>query len=155
MRPDPRHERERLGPFSAPFAPERAIRACTDAQAGARCAPPSWQGRSACYLPPLQAATDTREAKTKPHGRPHPTLPRRRQKEPLLPPRVTDHRAPRGGRFLEKIGTFDPAKKDLGSGLLVDLARLDYWRSHGATPSETVERLLKAAAKIAAAAKPA
>jgi small subunit ribosomal protein S16 len=74
------------------------------------------------------------------------------KKKPFYRLVVTDHRAPRGGRFLEKIGTFDPEKKDLGSGLLVDRARLEYWRSHGATPSETVERLLKAAAKLAAAA---
>jgi small subunit ribosomal protein S16 len=79
------------------------------------------------------------------------------KKNPLYRLVVTDHRAPRGGRFLEKIGTFDPSKKDLGAGLLVNTARLEYWRSHGATPSETVARLLKAAAKLAAAAaaKPA
>jgi small subunit ribosomal protein S16 len=74
------------------------------------------------------------------------------KKNPFYRLVVTDHRAPRGGRFLEKIGTFDPAKKELGSGLIVDQLRLDYWRSHGATPSETVERLLKAAAKVASAA---
>ena len=80
------------------------------------------------------------------------------KKKPFYRLVVTDHRSPRGGRFLEKIGTFDPAKKELGSGLVVDLLRLDYWRQHGATPSETVERLLKAAAKVAkaeTAAKPA
>lgn len=74
------------------------------------------------------------------------------KKKPFYRLVVTDHRAPRGGRFLEKIGTFDPAKKELGSGLIVDELRLDYWRKHGATPSETVERLLKAAAKQAKAA---
>jgi small subunit ribosomal protein S16 len=77
------------------------------------------------------------------------------KKKPFYRLVVTDHRSPRGGRFLEKIGTFDPAKKDLGSGLIVDLARLDYWRGHGATPSETVERILKAAAKLAVAAQAA
>jgi small subunit ribosomal protein S16 len=80
------------------------------------------------------------------------------KKKPFYRLVVTDHRAPRGGRFLERIGTFDPAKKELGSGLIIDQLRLDYWRSHGATPSETVERLLKAAAKLAkaeTAAKPA
>jgi small subunit ribosomal protein S16 len=74
------------------------------------------------------------------------------KKKPFYRLVVTDHRAPRGGRFLERIGTFDPAKKELGGGLIVDQARLDYWRGHGATPSETVERLLKAASKLAAAA---
>jgi small subunit ribosomal protein S16 len=79
------------------------------------------------------------------------------KKKPFYRIVVTDHRAPRGGRFLERVGTFDPAKKELGSGILIDQARLDYWRGHGATPSDTVEKLLKAAAKlaVAAAAKPA
>ena len=78
------------------------------------------------------------------------------KKKPFYRLVVTDHRAPRGGRFLERIGTFDPSKKELGSGLIVDLARLDYWRKNGATPSDTVERLLRASAKAAAAAaKPA
>jgi small subunit ribosomal protein S16 len=77
------------------------------------------------------------------------------KKKPFYRLVVTDHRSPRGGRFLEKIGTFDPAKKELGSGLIVDQARLDYWRGHGATPSETVERILKAAAKLAVAAQAA
>jgi small subunit ribosomal protein S16 len=74
------------------------------------------------------------------------------KKKPFYRLVVTDHRSPRGGRFLERIGTFDPAQKELGSGLTVNQVRLDYWRGHGATPSETVERLLKAAAKVAAAA---
>ena len=79
------------------------------------------------------------------------------KKHPFYRIVVTDHRAPRGGRFLERIGTFDPAKKELGSGLLVDRARLEYWTTRGATPSDTVQGLLKASAKLAAAAaaKPA
>lgn len=79
------------------------------------------------------------------------------KKKPFYRLVVTDHRAPRGGRFLEKLGTFDPAKKELGSGLVVDLARLEFWRKNGATPSATVERILRAAAKAAkaqAAAQP-
>jgi small subunit ribosomal protein S16 len=63
---------------------------------------------------------------------------------------VTDHRSPRGGRFLENIGTFDPSSK---TGLLTfDAARLEHWTKVGATPSETVKRLIKAAVKAAAAA---
>jgi small subunit ribosomal protein S16 len=71
------------------------------------------------------------------------------KKKPFYRLVVTDHRAPRGGRFLENIGTYDPAKNP---GLLVvDSARLDYWRSVGATPSDTVDRLLKRDARAAAA----
>jgi small subunit ribosomal protein S16 len=63
---------------------------------------------------------------------------------------VTDHRSPRGGRFLENIGTYDPTK-DPGLFTVND-ARLTYWRGCGAVPSATVERLLKKRAKAAAAA---
>jgi small subunit ribosomal protein S16 len=54
---------------------------------------------------------------------------------------VADQRSPRGGRFIEKLGTYDPAQ-DPGT-LTLDRARLDYWRSQGAQPSQTLERLLK------------
>jgi small subunit ribosomal protein S16 len=77
------------------------------------------------------------------------------KKKPFYRLVVTDHRSPRGGRFLEKIGTFDPAKKELGEGLTIDQTRLEYWRGHGATASDTVTSLLKASAKLAVAAQAA
>jgi small subunit ribosomal protein S16 len=74
------------------------------------------------------------------------------KKKPFYRLVVTDQRAPRGGRFLEKIGTFDPSKKESVDGLVIDQVRLDYWRSKGAQPSDTVERLLKGVARAARAA---
>ena len=74
------------------------------------------------------------------------------KKTPFYRVVVTDHRSPRGGRFLENIGTFDPAKKADEAGFSVNHERLDYWRGVGATPSETVERLLKRQAAAAAKA---
>jgi small subunit ribosomal protein S16 len=71
------------------------------------------------------------------------------KKKPFYRLVVTDHRSPRGGRFLENIGTFDPSKTP---GLVFDAARLEHWKKNGALPSETVKRLLKQAAKAAAAA---
>jgi small subunit ribosomal protein S16 len=92
------------------------------------------------------------------------------KKRPFYRLVVTDHRSPRGGRFLENIGTFDPRRdaeggatllgegatpgaadgltKDAetlkGAGTLrLDAARLFYWRGVGAQPSDTVERILK------------
>ena len=72
------------------------------------------------------------------------------KKKPLYRLVVTDHRSPRGGRFLENIGTYDPSK-DPGR-LVVDQARLEYWKKNGAQPSATVDRLLKREAKVRAAA---
>jgi small subunit ribosomal protein S16 len=63
---------------------------------------------------------------------------------------VADQRSPRGGRFIEKIGTWDPSGE--ASALIVNRARLDYWRGCGAQPSHTLERLLKAAPVTAEAA---
>jgi small subunit ribosomal protein S16 len=71
------------------------------------------------------------------------------KKRPFYRIVVTDHRSPRGGRFLENIGTYDPAK-DPGQ-LLIDRARFEYWTGHGATASETVDRLVRRESKLAAA----
>ena len=90
------------------------------------------------------------------------------KKRPFYRLVVADHRAPRGGKFLENIGTFNPTpanKED--SGIQVNAERLAFWRGRGATPSATVLRLLKKhqkanpdvslapAASAAKAAKPA
>ena len=63
------------------------------------------------------------------------------KKNPLYRVVVADQRSPRGGRFIERIGTYDPSK-DPGA-LVVNRERLDYWRGCGAQPSHTLERLLK------------
>jgi small subunit ribosomal protein S16 len=70
------------------------------------------------------------------------------KKRPFYRIVVTDHRSPRGGRFLENIGTFDPLH-DSGR-FVIDDARLTYWRSHGALPSATLDRLIKRRDKTAA-----
>ena len=72
------------------------------------------------------------------------------KKRPFYRIVVTDHRSPRGGRFLELIGTYDPSKDP---GLFtVDNARLEYWTKVGAQPSDTVARLISRQAKAAKAA---
>jgi small subunit ribosomal protein S16 len=72
------------------------------------------------------------------------------KKRPFYRIIVADHRSPRGGRFLENIGTYDPTREPVH--LAIDDARLVYWRSNGALPSATVDKLIKNRAKIAAAA---
>lgn len=59
---------------------------------------------------------------------------------------AADQRAPRGGRFIERLGTWDPRRKEL----TVDRGRVSYWLDHGAQPSETVDKLLKQSAKAQA-----
>lgn len=57
---------------------------------------------------------------------------------------VADQRSPRGGRFIERIGTFDPRRSELR----VEGARVQHWLKLGAQPSATVEALLKNAKLI-------
>jgi len=74
------------------------------------------------------------------------------KKKPFYRVVVADSRSPRGGRFLENVGTFDPSKKVEDQPLKIDAERIAYWRSSGAIISDTLTRLLKASAKAAAAA---
>jgi small subunit ribosomal protein S16 len=69
------------------------------------------------------------------------------KKRPFYRVVVTDQRSPRGGRFLESLGTFDPSKETKDEPLKVNHERLAYWRGHGAVPSETLTRLLKRASR--------
>ena len=70
---------------------------------------------------------------------------------------VADKRVRRDGRFIERLGFYNPVAKDGEEKLRVAQDRLTYWRGVGAQPSPTVERLLKdgAAQAPAAAAAPA
>jgi small subunit ribosomal protein S16 len=72
------------------------------------------------------------------------------KKRPFYRIIVADQRSPRGGRFLENIGTYDPTREP--AHFAINQTRLDYWRGHGALPSATVDRLLKRQARAAAAA---
>ncbi|HTJ84927.1 MAG TPA: 30S ribosomal protein S16 [Polyangiaceae bacterium] len=61
---------------------------------------------------------------------------------------VADQRSPRGGAFIERVGTFDPRRSELR----VEGARIQHWLSKGAKPSHTVAVLLKQAKLIGKAA---
>ena len=66
---------------------------------------------------------------------------------------VADKRVRRDGRFIERLGFYNPIAKDNEESIRVAQDRLTYWRGVGATASPTVERLLKQqAAKAPAAA---
>jgi small subunit ribosomal protein S16 len=60
---------------------------------------------------------------------------------------VTDSRSPRDGKFLESVGIYDPAKTP--AVVKLDVDRIEFWRSKGATMSETVSQLVKRHAKPA------
>ena len=59
---------------------------------------------------------------------------------------VADKRERRDGRFIERLGFYNPTAKEGEDGLRVAQDRLTYWRGVGAQPSPTVERLFKQAA---------
>ena len=54
-----------------------------------------------------------------------------------------DKRAPRHGRPLEELGTYDPLVKDTDARALLKAERVDYWLGVGALPSEKVAVLIK------------
>jgi small subunit ribosomal protein S16 len=54
---------------------------------------------------------------------------------------VADSRAPRDGRFIEELGTYNPAAD--GEKLKVDMERVQYRVSNGAQPTDTVRGLIK------------
>ncbi len=57
---------------------------------------------------------------------------------------IADARMPRDGRFIEKIGTFDPLKKkDDATRLVMDVESAKTWISKGAQPTDRVARLLE------------
>lgn len=59
---------------------------------------------------------------------------------------VADVRSPRDGRFIEKIGIYDPMlPKESGERVKLDVERAAYWLGTGAKPTDRVARFLDAA----------
>ena len=54
---------------------------------------------------------------------------------------VADSRAPRDGRFIEELGTYDPMAET--DKIKVNMERAKYWIANGAQPTDTVRGLLK------------
>lgn len=72
------------------------------------------------------------------------------KKRPFYNMVVTDSRNRRDGRFIERVGFYNPVAAASEQGLRVDTERLAYWQGKGAQMSPTVARLVKQAAKAAA-----
>ncbi|MHA6324660.1 30S ribosomal protein S16 [Roseivivax sp. CAU 1753] len=59
---------------------------------------------------------------------------------------VADSRMPRDGRFIEKLGTYNPLlPKDDESRVVMDLERVKYWLGQGAQTTDRIARFLEAA----------
>ena len=56
---------------------------------------------------------------------------------------AVDKRAPRDGRVLEELGTYDPRVPETDARAILNKDRVDYWLGVGAQPSENVAVLIK------------
>ena len=65
---------------------------------------------------------------------------------------ATDSRNRRDGRYLERLGFYNPVARGQEQGLRVAMERIQYWTGVGAQLSDTVQRLVKQASQPAAAA---
>ena len=61
---------------------------------------------------------------------------------------VADSRSPRDGRFIEKIGSYDPMLPKDRERVTLDVERCKYWLSQGATPSDRVARFFDKAGLV-------
>ena len=64
------------------------------------------------------------------------------KKNPFYHITVADRSAKRDGRFIERVGFFNPVAKGQSEELRVDLDRVNHWLSVGAQPSERVQKLI-------------
>jgi small subunit ribosomal protein S16 len=59
---------------------------------------------------------------------------------------VADSRSPRDGRFIDKVGTYDPMKpKDDAGRIILESEKIQAWLAKGAQPTDRVLRFLDAA----------
>jgi len=65
------------------------------------------------------------------------------KKKPFYRIVVTDSRSPRDGRFIDRLGFYDPTKNPAVIQIKKD--KLAQWLQHGAQPTDTVARLIKKA----------
>ena len=78
------------------------------------------------------------------------------KKRPFFNVVVADSRRARDGRFIERLGFYDPKAPEGRENLRVAMDRLSYWKGKGAKLSPTVARLVKGiVAPVAAAPAPA
>jgi len=74
------------------------------------------------------------------------------KKRPFYRVVATDKRNSRDGRFLEKLGYFNPVASGNEKRLELNMDRVEHWVSNGAQPSDRVASLIKENSKAAPAA---
>jgi len=71
------------------------------------------------------------------------------KKRPFYRIVASDSRMPRDGRFIEKLGTYNPLlPKDSEDRVTMNLERIQHWMGQGAQPTDRVSRMLEAAGVI-------
>ena len=65
------------------------------------------------------------------------------KKRPFYHVVVSDSRSPRDGRYIERLGFFNPQARGQEEEIRIDNERIDYWVSKGAQASERVASLIK------------
>ncbi|HTP95809.1 MAG TPA: 30S ribosomal protein S16 [Burkholderiales bacterium] len=65
------------------------------------------------------------------------------KKRPFYNVVVADSRRARDGRFIERVGFYNPMAPEREEKLRLDVARLNHWETRGAQLSPTVRRLVK------------
>ena len=71
------------------------------------------------------------------------------KKRPFYQVVVTDRRSPRDGRFIERIGFFNPLATGKAERVRINLERVDAWVAQGASLSDRVASLVKELRKAA------
>ncbi|MGB1189282.1 MAG: 30S ribosomal protein S16 [Pseudomonadales bacterium] len=70
------------------------------------------------------------------------------KKRPFYYVSVADRRESRNGRFIERVGFFNPLANGADEKMRLDLDRIDYWMRQGAKPSDRVKSILKTYRKL-------
>ncbi|MEM8580026.1 MAG: 30S ribosomal protein S16 [Pseudomonadota bacterium] len=71
------------------------------------------------------------------------------KKRPFYRVVAADSRMPRDGRFIEKLGTYNPLlPKDSEERVKLNMERIQYWLDQGAQPTDRVSRFLEAAGTL-------
>ena len=74
------------------------------------------------------------------------------KKRPFYHVVVADSRRSRDGRFIERLGFFNPIAVEGQERIRIDTDRVAHWQSHGAQTSPAVRKLLKSTQRAAATA---